>query len=290
VNKGVYNAIGFNITSASVTVDGQNQSAYITNNKMFIPLVGGLQVQNGQSEGVLVDMSPTVLAVYNGSQRAYVLVPNAHVFHVPDSVWQSHEHDGDRNNNIQQQQWFEDGVRGNISLSHVALSNNSMSVTVTNTGNENTTIGALTVAYPLSVQCSQYQDVCTALDQRAIPVAQFAVLSNGSLWQYNFTAAAIAHYNSTDEDASQQKASLLSSLEDSGVTMGYVLKPGQSMTFTFNGQVATITPGILSYVNINIAVPTSLMNALTTINSGQIYGVAASGPFDTFAATQVTAS
>ncbi|MGI0080739.1 MAG: hypothetical protein ACRECH_14100, partial [Nitrososphaerales archaeon] len=79
-------------------------------------------------------------------------------------------------------------------------------------------------------------------------------------------------------------------LEQQGVHLGYVLAPGQSVTFTFKGTVATITPNILSYMPVNIAVPQSLLNAISTINSGQQYYIVARGPFGTFSYEQVTAS
>ena len=95
VTTGEFNAIGFNITSATVTVNGVNQSAFISSHKLLVPLVGGVQVASGTSVGVLVDLSPTVLAVTNGSQTAYVLIPNAHSVLIPESVWKAHEHRGD---------------------------------------------------------------------------------------------------------------------------------------------------------------------------------------------------
>jgi Domain of unknown function (DUF4382) len=292
VTQGVYNAIGFNITSATVTVNGANQTAFITNDKMFIPLVGGLQVQAGASEGVLVDMSPTVVAVMNGSETAYVLIPNAHALHIPYAAWRAASHVGDVVRNLNQQSWYKAGAQGDISLSNAALSNSSMSVTITNDGANSTVVSSLTVAYPLNVICSQYQSACKVAQSgklpKAIPIAEFAVLSNGSLFQFNFTEAVVNHQSGNGQPGPQAQA--LESLQSSGVTIGYVLAPGQSMTFTFNGQVATITPNILNYINISVAVPQSLLNAISMINSGQHYVIAASGPFDTFATEALVAS
>lgn len=318
VSSGTYNAVGFNITSATVTVNGVNESAFISSNKLIVPLVGGLKVGAGTSEGVLIDLSPTVIAVENGSQTAYVLIPSAHGLHIPDSAWKAADHRGDEVKDIQQQTWYRDELQGQISLSNVALSNNSMSVTVTNTGANSTVVSSLSVYYPLSVLCQQYTGSCTATESgdglpHAIPVALFGVLSNGSLVQYNFTAAAIAHYTSESSDTSTSTSSTTSGDsgassststttteadmgpnleldEQQGVHLGYVLAPGQSVTFTFSGKVATISPVILNYIQLNVAVPTSLINAVSTITSGQQYVIAARGPFDTFAYQQLTAS
>lgn len=293
VTSGVYNAIGFNITSATVTANGANESAFITSDKMIVPLVGGLQVQSGTSQGVLVDLSPTVLAVMNGSETAYVLMPNAHCLRIPASSWGASNHVGQVIRNLDQQSWYRSGGQGNISLSSAVLTNDSMSVTVTNNGSNNATISSLTVAYPLTTLCQQYTRACIAIQRgilpKTIPIAEFAVLSNGSLFQFNFTEAAVVHHSGPSNTPGPQ-ALALENIESSGVSIGYVLAPGQSMNFTFEGQVATITPNILNYIDVSVAVANSLMNAISNINSGQLYVIAASGPFYTFATEQVTAS
>ncbi len=320
VSSGTYNAVGFNITSATVTVNGVNESAFISSNKLIVPLVGGVQVGSGSSVGVLIDLSPTVMAVQNGSQTAYVLIPSAHGLHIPDSAWRAADHRGDEVKDIQQQTWYKDELRGQISLSNVALSNNSMSVTVTNTGANSTVVSSLSVYYPLSVICQQYSGSCSSTYEgdasHGVPVALFGVLSNGSLVQYNFTAAAISHYTSDNSGSTTESTTTTSSTTSGdsgassstsstseadvgpnleldaqqGVHLGYVLAPGQSVTFTFSGKVATISPVILNYIQLNVAVPSSLITAMSTINSGQLYLVTASGPFDTFAYQQITAS
>ncbi|MHB1909103.1 MAG: DUF4382 domain-containing protein [Nitrososphaerales archaeon] len=327
VTTGEFNAIGFNITSATVTVNGVNQSAFISSHKLLVPLVGGVQVASGTSVGVLVDLSPTVLAVTNGSQTAYVLIPNAHSVLIPESVWKAHEHRGDEVSDLGQQKWFEDGVRGNISLSNPVLTNNSLSITVTNNGANSTVISSLTVAYPLNVICQQYAGSCTASPNgdelpKAIPVAQFGILSNGTLLQYNFTAVAVCHYTSdagdhssttstesgqtttasSEQSGSEGESSSVTQkvqcavgpstdqLESQGIHYGYVLGAGKSVTFTFSGKIATITPDILNYIHLTVAVPNSLINAVSNIQSSQLYVMAVTGPFDTTARAQVTAS
>jgi hypothetical protein len=318
VSSGVYNAIGFNITSATVTVNGKNLSAFISSNKLIVPLVGGVQVNSGQSVGVLVDLSPTVMAVQNGNQTAYVLIPSAHGLHIPDSAWKSANHDGDEIKDIQQQSWYEDELKGQISVTPNILSANSLNVTVKNTGTTNAVVSSLSVYYPFDVICTQYlsSGSCTATysgdADHGVPVAYFGVLSNGTLMQYNLTAAAVAHYtaensegsttssttasegssssSSTTMTESAQPESPLELAEQQGVHLGYVLAPGQSFTFTFKGTVDTVSPQILNYLPVTVAIPRSLATAISTINANQLYIVTASGPFDTFAYQPVTAS
>ncbi len=292
VKAGTYNALGFNITSATVTASGVNQSAFISSRHLIVPLVGGVQVGSSASEGILVDLSPTVLAVMNGTQTAYVLIPSAQSLHIPRTVWAQAEKKGDEIKDISHQGWFENGVRGQISLSGATLSSNSVSVTVKNTGQNSTVVSSLSVYYPLTAICQQYTGTCTSSPYgddlpRAIPVALFGVLSNGSLLQYNYTASAMAHYDSGSASAG---VGVNLELEQQGVHLGYVLAPGKSVTFTFSGKVATITPNILNYIPANVAVPQSLLNAISNINSGQQYYIVARGPFGTFSYEQLTAS
>ncbi|HKW04624.1 MAG TPA: DUF4382 domain-containing protein [Nitrososphaerales archaeon] len=288
VKSGIYNAIGFNITSATVTANGINESAYISNHHLLVPLVGGVEVGVGTSEGILLDLSPTVLAVTNGTQTAYVLLPNAQALHLPRAAWQQAEQKGEEIKDIQQAAWFY-GVRGDIAPSAGALSANSVSVTIKNDGLNSTMVTSLSVYYPLTVICRQYNAQCSSSPYgdalpRSIPLALFGVLSNGTLLQYNFTASAIARYTGTGA------VDYTAEIDQQGVHLGYVLSPGQSVTFSFKGPISTITSNILSYMPVNVAVPQNLIQALTQINPGQQYFMVGRGLFGTFGYEQVTAS
>jgi hypothetical protein len=290
VTSGVYNAIGFNITSATVTANGVNQTAYLTSNHLFAPIVGDLQVSAGSNQGVLVDLSPTVVAVENGSATAYVLVPAAHILRIPLSVWIAENHQGYRDNNLGKESWYQQ-ARGDIAITSESLSANSLSVTIMNKGQNASVVSWISIYYPLDVICQQYTNACMASPSfginmpRAIPVALFAVSSSGNLAQYNFTASAIAR--STGNSGVFQMSGPLNF--SSGAQVGYILSPGQSVTLTFNGPISTIKENILDYLHMNVGVPQSLMNAITTINSGQQYYIIASGPCFTFAYQLVTA-
>lgn len=290
VTSGVFNAIAFNITSATVTANGVNQSAYLTSNHLIAPIVGGLQVSSGTNQGVLVDLSPTVVALDNGSATEYVLIPSAHILPIPAAIWLAENHRGYRDNNLGKESWYIQ-ERGEISLSSVSLSANSLQATITNNGQDAAVVTSISVYYPLDVICQQYTNACMAPKfgnalPRAIPVAYFGVLSNGSLVQYNFTASAIAR--STGNSGEFEVSGKLNFT--SGVTLGYLLQAGQSVNFAFNGPISTIKNNILDYLDLNVAVPQSLMNAITTINAGQQYYVVAGGPCGTFAYQLVTAS
>src|SRR5579872_1140864 len=77
VQTGVFNLISFNITSAGVTINGVNATAYVPANRISLPIVGGISVSTGNSSGVLVDLSPEVIPYQNGTSVSYALVPEA---------------------------------------------------------------------------------------------------------------------------------------------------------------------------------------------------------------------
>lgn len=292
VSTGLYNALGFNVTSATVTANGVNQTAFLSSNHLIVPLVPRIQVNASASEGVLIDLSPTVLAVQNGSQTEYVMIPSAEAFHMPAVAWFLVEHKGDVIRAIQQAAWFIKEAQGHIALSNLALTNDSMSVTVTNTGQNSTFISTLHVYYPLASFCTEFSGSCPVNPvgddlPKAVPVAMFGVLSNGSLVQFNYTASAIATSSGVAAAQLQTKISLA---EQQGIGLGYLLAPGQSVTLTFSGKIATINADILDYIHLTVAVPSTLANSVSNINSGQQYYIVARGPFLTFAYASVNAT
>jgi hypothetical protein len=119
----------------------------------------------------------------------------------------------------------------------------------------------------------------------SIPVAYYAVYTNGTLYRINYTSLilAVAHYHSNYYGDKNSTKSLIST---SSSALGFTLMPGQSVTFTFNGTIDTLSPDLMSYIPRNFAVPSSLF----TIDAGMEYTVAASGPFATRIATITNAT
>ncbi len=74
VQTGVFNLISFNITSAAVTSNGVNVTAYVPANRISVPIVGGISVSTGNSSGVLVDSarrSSRIKTVLRSCTRSY---------------------------------------------------------------------------------------------------------------------------------------------------------------------------------------------------------------------------
>ena len=118
----------------------------------------------------------------------------------------------------------------------------------------------------------------------SFPVAYYAILANGTLYPVNYTSLilnGISHYSTVHPDENSSTSNRVS-----GNMLVYTLAPGQSVTFTYNGTIDSLTGALISYLPANFAVPSSLFH----INLGLEYTVSASGPFETRIATIVNAS
>ena len=72
--SGTYNIVRFNVTSALVTVGGTNVTVSVPSGKVQATLTGGVDVKQGQTSALLINISPKV----TGSvQSGYILVPSA---------------------------------------------------------------------------------------------------------------------------------------------------------------------------------------------------------------------
>ena len=72
--SGTYNIVRFNITSALVTVGGKNFTVSVPSGKLQATLTGGVDVKQGQTSALLIDISPRVTG---NLQSGYILVPSA---------------------------------------------------------------------------------------------------------------------------------------------------------------------------------------------------------------------
>ena len=143
VVTGVFNLIAFNITSAEVTINGANQTAYVPANRINVPIIGGVSVSKGNSSGVLVDLSPEVIPYQNGTLISYVLVPAAKSLPIPPNVWNiSLENKGSTIAQIQNQSWVQENP-GKVVVTGIKITPNSFSLTVQNTGKTNAVFSSI---------------------------------------------------------------------------------------------------------------------------------------------------
>ena len=152
VVTGVFNLIAFNITSAAVTINGANQTAYVPANRINVPIVGGVSVSKGNSSGVLVDLSPEVVPYQNGTSISYVLVPAAKSLPIPSNVWNiSLENKGATIAQIQNQSWVQESP-GKVVVTGIKITPNLFSMTVQNTGKTNAIFSSIGIG-AVTTQC-----------------------------------------------------------------------------------------------------------------------------------------
>lgn len=155
VQTGDFNLISFNITSAAVTLDGVNQTAYVPANRINVPIIGGISVSQGNSSGVLVDLSPQVIPYENGTSISYALVPEARSLPIPRSVWNyTLEVKGAKLTQIQNQTWATQSA-GQVVVTGVSVTPNSFSLTLQNQGTSNATFSSIVIGQVLPFpECS----------------------------------------------------------------------------------------------------------------------------------------
>ena len=152
VDDGVFNLFRMNISSAIITYNSVNYTASVASGRLTVEIPGGVEVSDAQSTiGTLMDISPTVIMRdSNQSSPTFALIPAARAFVVPqDQLAQGQEEVGHHEND-QGETWLshdeEHTTRANLSLSAVALSNSSLSLTVKNSGNASAIIQTIFVA------------------------------------------------------------------------------------------------------------------------------------------------
>ena len=224
VTDGVFNAIGFNITSAVITYNGQNYTCGIwyQHNKLFVPIPGGIEINGSQTSATVIDMTPTVLLIGDPSNPSFVLMPQAVGYLLPGtSVSHIGLHVGDRDDIDTNPALYWLAHNSQFKITAVTVTNDSMTISVTNTGNASLVFRGVALA---STQSTSGGMMSTE-DGLPLPSISeyFAVASNGTL---------IPLTNGTENTMLHEIYS-----------NGDFLSPGQSANFTYSG---TISLGVLT--------------------------------------------
>ena len=143
---GKYDQLQMKLSSVTVTSNSKNYSAFISNDQIPIPIIGGLLVVSPPTvSGAVIDVSPAVIQHTSqnstgGTVNSFVLVPSANAYLIP----QNHLNPaanlvGDRED-IRTQSWLvsaenQKSNQTSFQLSSIALSGSLFKITVKNTGN-----------------------------------------------------------------------------------------------------------------------------------------------------------
>jgi hypothetical protein len=265
VSTGVYNALRFNVSSAQVTYNGVNYTAFVPRAQLTVIIPGGIQVNTTTTAGAIIDMHPTVLNIGSRSTPEFIVNTAASVFGLPPgTVTKAIEHIGNVMR-IDNQQWWQhinETYTANVQITSASVTNSSLSVTVSNTGTQPVTLNTITVA-PVGSECAT--PFSTPKGPMAAPLcftgsAVFLVQNDSSLKSVSafvmppvfkqifsgFGGKGGMQSNSTMPSTGSQPDAYPGST-------GYTLAPGKSVTLTYSGSIGfgfafggRTPPGVLS--------------------------------------------
>jgi len=263
VPVGVYNAVRFNVSSALVTYNSVNYTAFVPKAMLTVSIPGGIQVSATKSSAAIVDMHPTVMNIGSKSTPEFIVNTAAECFQVPSTaITADMGHWGFRMSLWNLPWWTQinEKYTSNVQITAAALSSNSMSVTIKNTGSDDvnlTTISVMPLGFecvsPMTTQSStststtansaEHQDYDFRLPQCFTGSALFVVLSNGTL---RSVPELLLGGNLPAAISSAHPINFFAN-------SGYDLAAGQSVTLKFSGTIAfgfslfgRTPPGVIS--------------------------------------------
>jgi hypothetical protein len=216
VQSGRFDALAFNITSATVTFLGKNYSAYLVyeDHTLVVPVVGGITINNGQTSAAVIDLTPTILLLGDPATPAFAFIPAARGYTIPaQSIPQTKLQQVGQNESVSNQTWYQND-QPKFEITGVVLTPISLSITVANTGNVSLDF-TLTAVTSLATPGGGLKPTLPSV---ASISEFFVVYPNTSLVPIT-----------TDDHAS-----ITSAISDGG----YNLPPSASVTFKYSGQIA----------------------------------------------------
>jgi hypothetical protein len=248
ITSGNFNALTFNVTSAVVTFQGSNYTSDLVyqNHMLYVPIVGGINVTAGQTSAALIDVSPTVLLLGTPANPTFAFIPTATAYTIPgQSVSTLHLVVGNRDNIQNAPWWVKIRAGSKFQVTGVSLTPTSLSFNVTNTGNAPVLLRIADIASRTSVSGG------------VVSVSNF-----GSL--LNVSEVYVLEHNSSIVPIISVGNGAVENLVDSS---GYILRPGQSQTFTYSGTIS-----------LGVAITSIFKNAQTQpIVPGQTYILSLTG-------------
>ena len=228
VAKGDYNLLRFNISSAQVTYNEKNYTAFVPSSELTIPIIGGIEVNASKPSATIINIEPTVFNIGSTSNPEFIIRHVARAFPVPSSqVSEEMEHEGFKMSLSGKAWWknLREKFTANAQVSGATLTPSSLGLTVKSTGSQSTKLRLVVVA-PLAPSFSRgHEGLPAMLSGSAI----FVVYPNGTLAPLQ--KFILAQYSPGMERDDFTKAL---------ASEGYSLTAGASATLSYQG---TITLG-----------------------------------------------
>lgn len=224
IAAGEYNLLRFNISSAQVTFNGKNYTAFVPTSALTVPIVGGIQVNASKPSATIINIQPTVYNIGSASNPEFIIRHWAKAFPVPSSeVTAEEEHEGTKVSLIGKAWWtdVQERYTSNAQITSATLTPSSLSVTVKNTGNQTTKLRLVVVA-PLTLMGVEHDRPPAVLAGSAI----FIVLPNETL-------VSMQKYILTAHQQGAEVGDIVKALASGG----YNLTVGASGTLGYKGAI-----------------------------------------------------
>ncbi len=226
LSNGTYNLVRFNISSAQVTYNGKNYTAFVQGAQLTLPIVNAIQVTNGRVSAAVIDITPTVINIGSTSTPEFVIKPVAHVFPMPQSEVNEKVLLRGYREMLTGKGWWDDLVQkysANLQITSASLTGSSLSVTVKDSGQQPDDIQVITVS-PLASTLSG--------DLEHMPPGMFFG-SAVFVLEHNGTVVTLEKYLQTSPPSGGPREVLIQLLGN----MGYNLTAGASQTLTYTGEI-----------------------------------------------------
>lgn len=221
ITSGKYNLIRFNVSSAQVTYNGKNYTAFVPASMLTVPIIGGVQVNASQPSATIIDITPTVINIGSASNPEFIIRPVAKAFPVPHGELPNEVHREGHRMNLDGRQWWkhlQQQFTANLQITSASLAANSLSLTVKSTGNASAELKMVMVS-PLADALREHG--------RKIPSALLG--SEIFVLQENGTLVPLQKFL-----GSQDKGALKRGLFQG---TGYNLTTGASATLSYSGEI-----------------------------------------------------
>lgn len=215
IQSGTFNAIEFNITSAIITYEGENYSAYLIyqDHLLFVPIVGGITIVAGQTSAAVIDLTPTVLLLGDPGNASFAFIPEAHAYTVPAQSVPGNQMQRVGETASIANQTLIGNYQPKFMISSVDLNQTSLTITVTNTGN-----------IPLNFRLAAITGTSSLQGGSRLGLPGIASISEFFVVYPNTSLVPIATPN---------ERSILKMVSNAG----YILPSHASVTFTYYGAI-----------------------------------------------------
>ncbi|MDA4127919.1 MAG: DUF4382 domain-containing protein [Thaumarchaeota archaeon] len=225
--NGNYDALRFNVSSALVTFNGKNYTAFVQSALITATIEGGTHVSNSKATAAVVDIQPTVINIGSLSTPEFVIRAVARAFSVPSGeVNEQMKQDGYRMSLLGKQWWSDDEAKFSTTLQimSASLTANAVTLTAKNSGSENAALRMIIISPLASPQSGDGGD---DIPNQFFGSAILRVLSNQSM--VPLLMHAMTPYVRSGDNSPYNIGDLFGG--------GYNLTSGSSVTLSYTGSI-----------------------------------------------------